>query len=205
MTSRQIDVIFIHCSATPSGRRIDQGTPGRPGYLNADQVINSWHAVRGFRRTAAARARFNPFLPSIGYHYVIDIDGTVLTGRHLDEAGAHAAGFNSHSVGICLVGGAERSARYTRAQWDELAKLVRGLTERLQIPPQPARRVAKQTPPGYAMVRGCCGHRDLSPDGNGNGHIEPFEWLKTCPGFDVEAWISNGMRPLPVHVHTVEG
>ena len=34
---------------------------------------------------------------------------------------------------------------------------------------------------------GCkvCGHRDLSPDLNGNGEIEPEEWVKQCPCFDV--------------------
>ena len=30
-----------------------------------------------------------------------------------------------------------------------------------------------------------CGHRDLSPDLNGNGEIEPEEWVKACPCFDV--------------------
>jgi hypothetical protein len=30
-----------------------------------------------------------------------------------------------------------------------------------------------------------CGHRDLSPDLNGNGEIEPEEWIKQCPCFDV--------------------
>ena len=35
---------------------------------------------------------------------------------------------------------------------------------------------------------GCrvCGHRDLSPDLNGNGEIEPEEWVKACPCFDAE-------------------
>lgn len=198
MSSRSTNLIVIHCSATPSGRRIDHWR------LNAAQVINSWHAARGFKRTAAARARFNPELPSIGYHYVIDVDGTVFTGRNLNEAGAHAAGFNAHSVGICLVGGQERSARYTPAQWAALASLVRQLTGLLRIPPFPAKRQPQKGAPGYAVVMGCCGHRDLSPDKNGNGLTEPFEWLKTCPGFDVEAWLSNGMRPLPVHIFAVD-
>ena len=30
------------------------------------------------------------------------------------------------------------------------------------------------------------GHRDLSPDVNGNGEVEPMEWTKECPCFEVE-------------------
>ena len=30
-----------------------------------------------------------------------------------------------------------------------------------------------------------CGHRDLSPDLNANGEIEPEEWIKQCPCFNV--------------------
>lgn len=30
------------------------------------------------------------------------------------------------------------------------------------------------------------GHRDLSPDVNGNGEVEPMEWTKECPYFKVE-------------------
>ena len=29
-----------------------------------------------------------------------------------------------------------------------------------------------------------CRHRDLSPDLNGNGEIEPEEWIKACPCFE---------------------
>jgi N-acetylmuramoyl-L-alanine amidase len=28
------------------------------------------------------------------------------------------------------------------------------------------------------------GHRDLSPDTNGNGVVELHEWVKMCPCFD---------------------
>lgn len=28
------------------------------------------------------------------------------------------------------------------------------------------------------------GRRDLSPDVDGNGHIDPEEWVKQCPCFD---------------------
>lgn len=37
------------------------------------------------------------------------------------------------------------------------------------------------------------GHRDLSPDVNGNGEVEPMEWTKECPCFKVE---KRGGEPL---------
>jgi N-acetyl-anhydromuramyl-L-alanine amidase AmpD len=30
-----------------------------------------------------------------------------------------------------------------------------------------------------------CGHRDLSPDADGDGVVEKHEWLKDCPSFSV--------------------
>jgi hypothetical protein len=172
-TARRVDTIVIHCSASASGRWL-HGHDGQPGWRDPATVIDGWHAVRGFRRTLAARSRLNMMLTSIGYHWVVDLDGVVYTGRHPDEAGAHVAGHNAHSLGICLVGGAEPAARYTPEQWYSLMRLVRALAS-------PARQVL--------------GHRDLSPDVDGDGVVEPREFLKTCPGFDVRAWLASGMRP----------
>lgn len=194
--ARSIDLVVIHCAATASGKPLRQGTPGSPGYLNAPQVIDAWHAARGFKRNPAAVRAFSSKLPSIGYHYVIDLTGEVWSGRALDEVGAHAAEFNAHSVGICLVGGLERDAKYTANQWDSLSQAVRMLSVDCSVPLAAPKRVPdKASKLGYRMVGGVCGHRDLSPDGNGNGLIEPFEWTKTCPGFDVRAWLARGMEP----------
>ncbi len=188
MPNRLINLIVIHCSATPSGKPLRQGVPGKPGHLNAAQVINAWHAARGFKRSAEACRAYNSQLPSIGYHHVIDLNGDVWTGRHLDEVGAHVAGHNIQSVGVCLVGGQERDARYTPAQWASLGELVRMLSAQCRVPAM------------FNIKRGVCGHRDLSPDTNGNGVAEPVEWLKTCPGFDVKGWVDRGLKPLPLNV-----
>jgi ssDNA-binding Zn-finger/Zn-ribbon topoisomerase 1 len=97
--------IFIHCSDSDFGNM---------------SLIRKWHSDpppkgRGWR--------------TIGYHFVIPngyptchhmrnairwefLDGTVEVGRPLDsdpyidksEAGAHVYGFNSKSIGICLIG-----------------------------------------------------------------------------------------------------
>lgn len=185
---RHVHTIVVHCSATPSGRWL-RGARGAPGFVPAVNVIDAWHADRGFKRATQAVARFNPALRHVGYHYVVDLDGHVYTGRSLLEPGAHVAGFNAASIGICLVGGAERDARYTALQWAALAQLVRLLCKQAGVP---------CLAPLYPRHGGgVCGHRDLSPDTNANGQLEPNEWLKTCPGFDVSAWLTRGMQPLP--------
>lgn len=193
---RSIDLVVIHCAATASGKPLRQGTPGTPGYLNAPQVIDAWHAARQFKRRPEAVRAFSSKLPSIGYHYVIDLSGEVWSGRGLNEIGAHAAEFNARSVGICLVGGIEREAKYTAAQWKSLSHVVAMLLSDYGIPCAAPKRVPdKAVKLGYRMVGGVCGHRDLSPDGDGDGMVEPFEWTKTCPGFDVRAWLARGMQP----------
>lgn len=197
--ARKINLIVIHCSATPSGKSINRGEPGKPGSLNAPQVIDAWHAARGFHRPLAARQALNSHLPSIGYHFVIDVTGEVWTGRGEDEVGAHAMSYNANSIGICLVGGTEREGRYTPKQWDSLEQVVQMLCAKYAIPARPPLR-ALQDGGTWAIERGVCGHRDLSPDKDGDGLVEAFEWLKTCPGFNVSDWLSTAMTPEPKNI-----
>ena len=167
---RSITLIVIHCSASPNSDGLFRGSPGTPGFTTPVQVIDGWHAKRGFKRSAEARQRMNPQLAAIGYHYLIYRNGGVATGRDLEEVGAHVAGFNQRSLGLCLIG----TDRFTPEQWQSLRDLVTALRKRY-----PDARVV--------------GHRDLSPDQNQNGIVESFEWLKTCPSFDVAAWLESGM------------
>ena len=76
---RTINEIIVHCSATPEGK----------DYTVDD--ITRWHKQRGFA--------------TIGYHYVVYRDGSIHDGRDVDVAGAHCTGHNSHSIGVCYVGG----------------------------------------------------------------------------------------------------
>lgn len=162
--------IVIHCSATRNGQSL-----ARNG-LSAAQTIDSWHKQRGFKRLEANRKAFNPQLGSIGYHFVIDVDGTVETGRKEGEIGAHVKGHNMYSVGICLVGGitaeGKNDGKFTPAQWHALFDLLRRLEAK------------------YPEAK-ICGHRDLSPDLNGDGTITPNEWVKDCPCFDVFSWLDS--------------
>ena len=76
---RTITQIVIHCSATQEGAN-----------FQVDD-IRRWHKQRGFR--------------DVGYHYVITLNGDIQVGRPIEEIGAHVKGHNSHSIGVCYIGG----------------------------------------------------------------------------------------------------
>lgn len=94
--------IILHCSATPEGRDIKA------------KDIRQWHKNQGWQ--------------DIGYHYVIDLDGTVEKGRDESMVGAHCTNHNSKSIGICYVGGCDKNMQAkdtrTQAQKDALLDLV---------------------------------------------------------------------------------
>ena len=50
--------------------------------------------------------------------------------------------------------------------------------------------------PGSRVV----GHRDLSPDLNHNGEIEPEEWIKECPCFDAATILQEPPPPNPAYL-----
>ena len=114
-------------------------------------------------------------LNGIGYHYYIRRDGNIKSTRPVRKPGAHARGHNLGSIAICYEGGLNQRGvpKDTRTEWQRhsLRVLVRAL-----LMDYPEAKVA--------------GHRDLSPDRNNNGEVEPMEWTKQCPCFEVkkEKW-----------------
>lgn len=115
----------------------------------------------------------------VGYHYVITADGAIQGGRPLNTPGAHTKGHNYSSWGICLIGGVDLHGRpennFTHEQMTSLRMLITSL---------------KVLAPNAEAL----GHRDLSPDVNGDGMIEQWEWVKECPCFDVREWLSMDPR-----------
>lgn len=131
-------------------------TPEGKDYTVED--IDRDHRKRGFAK--------------IGYHYVIYRDGTIHQGRKEPEVGAHARGYNANSIGVCYIGGLARDGKTTKdtrtqAQRDALVRLLRELVIRY---------------PDAEIL----GHRDLSPDKNGDGIVSPNEYIKGCPSFDAK-------------------
>jgi N-acetylmuramoyl-L-alanine amidase len=180
---RKLNAIIIHCAATPDGRP------------NTAFDIDSWHKARGFKRDSQAVRNFNPELKHIGYHFVIEVDGKIAPGRHLEEIGAHVQGSNAKSIGICMIG----TSKYTAQQWESLRWLAMSLVSDISgrdFGGDQDKMLTWLKEAGITLK----GHRDHSPDKNGNGIIERSEWLKDCPGFDVATWIKGGMKPLQEHL-----
>ena len=131
---RFINLIVVHCSATRCDR----------SYTEHDLTTD--HLRRGFS--------------GAGYHFYIRKNGDIKTLRPLERPGAHARGYNAHSVGICYEGGLDADGHpadtRTAEQTEQLTLLLM--------------RLAKLFP--GARIRG---HRDMS------GSIP-----KACPCFDAE-------------------
>ena len=113
---RKIKQIIVHCSATKEGQDFKA------------KDIKRWHLERGFT--------------DIGYHYVVDLDGTIEEGRSLELIGAHTKGQNRDSIGICYVGGLDASGEpkdtRTTQQKAALWLLIKKLRERFgNIPVYP--------------------------------------------------------------------
>ena len=106
----------------------------------------------------------------VGYHFYIRKDGFIWSTRPLEMAGAHARGHNQHSIGIAYEGGLDEQGHPADTRTEKQKFSMRALIRTLKR--------------DFAITR-VCGHRDLSPDTNGNGVVEPSEWLKQCPCFDV--------------------
>lgn len=105
----------------------------------------------------------------IGYHFYVRKSGQIEYGRAVMFRGAHVKGHNARSIGISYEGGldADGKPKDTRTceQIESLANLV---------------SILKHSFGKLKVV----GHRDLSPDLDGDGKVEEHEWLKQCPCFN---------------------
>ena len=105
----------------------------------------------------------------VGYHYVIERDGTLSVGRPENQIGAHVENYNSVSVGVALIGGLKSGGNgkdgevnFTKAQWATLKRIVTELQQRY---------------PNAQVVA----HKDLDRN-------KPVD-----TAFDVKQWVSRGM------------
>jgi N-acetylmuramoyl-L-alanine amidase len=142
-----VKYLVVHCSATPPS--LDWGV----------KEINSLHRQMGYEE--------------IGYHIVIRRKPNLLSGlieygtRNLNEVGAHVYGYNTESIGICMVGGITPNRKpennFTEDQFNSLIivlNFLKGVFPKAEI----------------------LGHRDFP-----NVH-------KDCPCFDVKKWWNENFK-----------
>ena len=144
-SKRRIDEIIVHCTATPEGqpRTVEQ--------------IRQQHKAQGWA--------------DIGYHILVTLDGQAHLGRDMDISGAHAEGHNSHSIGVCYVGGVEN--RPGVAYKDLKAKDTR--TEAQKATLMALLMDLRKLYPKARII----GHRDVDTHG------------KSCPSFDAKTAYRN--------------
>jgi N-acetylmuramoyl-L-alanine amidase len=146
---RQINRLILHCTAT------------RPDFMagaTTDQrvaEIKRWHTAKPPNGNGWS---------DIGYHFLIDRDGSVRQGRPVEKIGAHVAGHNADSIGISLFGGHGSAAtdrfedNFTKAQDEALQALL-------------------------AQLQG------MWPKATIHGHNEYA--AKACPGFTVKEYLET--------------
>jgi len=141
---KPVDTIFVHCSATRPEWMADRSFSDRV------KEIKRWHLDKKWA--------------DIGYHWIIDRDGSITQGRKEHVIGAHAQNHNTGSIGICLIGGFGSSEvdpfekNFTAKQDHALRTLINDIKTRTTI----------------KRVRG---HNEVA--------------AKACPGFNVARWLDR--------------
>jgi len=146
---REITEIIVHCTDT------------RP----------NWWASKSSKQKVAEVKRWHieeRGWSDIGYHYLIDRDGTVVEGRPVERTGAHVQGHNTGTIGISLFGGHGGAAtddfldNFTEDQERALHDLIDKL---------------RATYPGVTKI---------------SGHNQYAN--KACPTFSVPAWLEGARK-----------
>jgi N-acetyl-anhydromuramyl-L-alanine amidase AmpD len=132
----RIRYLTIHCAATPAGREV------------SPETIAQWDIAKFGQES---------------YHHIITLDGQAHRRLSDNVKGAHVGGANTGNIGVCYVGGMDKTNTYakdtrTPAQEEALYKIVKE-------------------------------YRARYPDIIVRGHNEWPGVAKACPSFPVSAWL----------------
>lgn len=106
-----------------------------------------------------------------GYHYVVMPNGRIECMLSEDSISNGVQGFNSTSINVAYVGGIDGSGKGVDNRTEEQKLALKKILTEL-----------KKKYPGAEIM----GHRDISPDKNGNGIVDPWERIKECPCFNAK-------------------
>jgi N-acetylmuramoyl-L-alanine amidase len=142
---RKIKFIVVHCTA------------GRPNQAT-ESILDYWKRVLKWK--------------SVGYHKLINENGSVETLSSDEHPTNGVRGHNHHSIHVCYKGGFDAIDTRTQAQKIALTVVLTAYKKKYK----------------NAII---LGHRDLSPDLNKDGKITSNEWVKICPCFSATTEYKN--------------
>ena len=122
--------------------------------------------IRGLEMEFKRKGWKNP-----GYHYVVSADGVVHQMLDEERVSNGVKGWNSQLINVAYIGGIDATGKATDNRTEAQKKGLRALLKLLRG------RYPK------AVIQG---HRDFSPDLNGDGKITRNEWIKACPCFEAK-------------------
>lgn len=104
-----------------------------------------------------------------GYHVLVEADGSSHELQPIESPSNGVKGYNRNSLHISYIGGVDKNGKAIDNRTDaQKATILNYLSKWKKTFPK-------------AKIQG---HRDFSPDKNGNGRVDPWERIKECPSFD---------------------
>ena len=134
---RHIKFIAIHCSASPITTKVQS-------------ILNYWKQVLKWK--------------TVGYHHLIEFDGTVHNLLPIEQVSNGVQGFNSRSINIAYIGGVDDSGK-----------------------PKDTRSGSQK----FALLELIQKYKAMFPDAVVQGHRDFPNVKKACPSFDVKTEYQN--------------
>lgn len=126
------------------------------------EIFNYWARHNGWR--------------NVGYHFMINADGSIEQHAEISQVTNGVQGYNSNAIHFTYKGGVDGKGNpidnRTPAQRASQLMIVNRLKELFR---------------DIVFL----GHRDFSTDKNGNGIIDRWEWIKSCPSLDFRVWLAS--------------
>ena len=134
---RNIKFIAIHCSASPINTKVQS-------------ILNYWKDILKWK--------------TVGYHHLIEFDGTIHNLLPIEQVSNGVQGFNSVSINISYIGGVDESGKPkdTRSEYQKTAI--------------------------FELVRK---YKAMFPDAIIQGHRDFPNVKKACPSFDAKTEYKN--------------
>lgn len=126
-----------------------------PQTQKVEDILHYWKVALGWE--------------SPGYHVLVAANGFPQMLQDIEKPTNGVKGFNANSIHISYIGGVDKDGK--------------ALDNRTEAQKETIRRclgIWKKRFPDAKIL----GHRDFSPDKNGNGRVDPWERIKECPSFD---------------------